>query len=37
MEITIGIVVIIVGLICWIGQSLAVFALPTAVKQEFQR
>ena len=32
MEITIGIVVIIVGLICWIGQSLAVFALPTAVK-----
>ena len=32
MEITIGIVVIIVGLIGWIGQSLAVFALPTAVK-----
>ena len=28
----IGIIVIVVGLICWIGQGLAVFALPTAVK-----
>jgi hypothetical protein len=28
----IGILVIIVGLICWIGQSLSVFALPTAIK-----
>jgi hypothetical protein len=28
----IGIIVIIVGLIAWIGQSLAVFALPTAVR-----
>jgi len=28
----IGIIVMVVGLICWIGQSLAVFALPTAVK-----
>jgi hypothetical protein len=28
----IGIFVTIAGLICWIGQSLAVFALPTAVR-----
>jgi hypothetical protein len=28
----IGILVIIGGLICWVGQSLAVFALPTAVR-----
>ncbi len=28
----IGILVIVVGLICWIGQSLAVFALPTAIR-----
>lgn len=32
MEIIIGIVVIVLGAICWIGQSLAVFALPTAIK-----
>jgi len=28
----IGIVVLIVGLICWIGQSLTIVALPTAVR-----
>jgi hypothetical protein len=28
----IGIFVIVVGLICWIGQGMAVFSLPTAVK-----
>jgi hypothetical protein len=28
----IGITVIVVGLICWIGQSLAVVALPIAIK-----
>lgn len=27
-----GILVIIVGLICWIGQSLTIFALPTAIR-----
>ena len=27
-----GIVVMVVGLIAWIGQSLAVFSLPTAIK-----
>ena len=32
MTTIIGIAIIIVGLICWIGQTLAVIALPTAVK-----
>ena len=32
MTIVIGITVIVVGLICWIGQTLAVIALPTAIK-----
>ena len=27
-----GILVVLFGLICWIGQGLAVFALPTAIK-----
>ena len=32
MTTIIGIAIIIVGVICWIGQTLAVIALPTAVK-----
>ena len=32
MTTIIGIAIIIVGLICWIGQTLAVIAMPTAVK-----
>ena len=32
MTTLIGIAIIIVGLICWIGQTLAVIAMPTAVK-----
>ena len=28
----IGVTVVILGLICWVGQTMAVFALPTAVK-----
>ena len=32
MTTIIGIAIIIVGLICWVGQTLAVIALPTAVK-----
>jgi hypothetical protein len=32
MLIAVGLFVIVVGLICWIGQSLAVIALPTAVR-----
>ena len=28
----IGVVVLVLGLICWVGQTLAVFFLPTAVR-----
>ncbi|UCD63978.1 MAG: hypothetical protein JSW34_00695 [Candidatus Zixiibacteriota bacterium] len=35
MIILIGIVVIIVGLLCWVGQGLGVFALPVAVRLGF--
>ena len=28
----IGVIVVILGLICWVGQTMAVFFLPTAIK-----
>ena len=28
----IGAIVVILGLICWVGQTMAVFFLPTAIK-----
>ena len=28
----IGVIVVILGLICWVGQTMAIFFLPTAIK-----
>jgi len=28
----IGVIIVILGLICWVGQTMAVFFLPTAIK-----
>ncbi len=32
METVIGIIVFLLGMLCWIGQSLALFSLPTAIR-----
>lgn len=32
MTTVVGVIVIVAGLVCWVGQSLAVFALPAAVR-----